>query len=301
MQNTDTHEFKNWFGSSKVVDEEGNPLVVYHGTYCDFNRFYAPSEMPDTLAAEVLSCGNDTFGIYFTDRKSFADKFGNRVMPVYLSLQNPLNLKGVLTFEGLAEASGVDIVENRFELNRMKQNSCFYDDGFTDDIYRALESLVERFSLHEKLQDHGYDGIVFAELIEQVSLYDDQWEDEHPAGQPAESFFWEELSSFPLTRFNEMGSAEWVKWFRTEQDIWTEDGQPDRYDDMLNEEIEIPVIAVELENGDIHIWDGYHRIGASIVAGRESVPAIIGKPLDMRFDASGDCDNEEDEGSGPRM
>jgi hypothetical protein len=29
---TETAEFKNWFGDSKVVDENGNPLVVYHGT-----------------------------------------------------------------------------------------------------------------------------------------------------------------------------------------------------------------------------------------------------------------------------
>ena len=35
----DTPEFKNWFGDSKVVDENGNPLVVYHGTNADFNIF----------------------------------------------------------------------------------------------------------------------------------------------------------------------------------------------------------------------------------------------------------------------
>jgi hypothetical protein len=29
---TETPEFKKWFGDSKVVDEEGKPLVVYHGT-----------------------------------------------------------------------------------------------------------------------------------------------------------------------------------------------------------------------------------------------------------------------------
>lgn len=30
--NTETPEFKRWFGDSKVVDESGKPLVVYHGT-----------------------------------------------------------------------------------------------------------------------------------------------------------------------------------------------------------------------------------------------------------------------------
>ena len=35
----DTPEFKNWFGNSKVVDENGKPLVVYHGTNADFYIF----------------------------------------------------------------------------------------------------------------------------------------------------------------------------------------------------------------------------------------------------------------------
>jgi len=29
----------NWFNGSKVVDDEGNPLIVYHGTNNDFSRF----------------------------------------------------------------------------------------------------------------------------------------------------------------------------------------------------------------------------------------------------------------------
>lgn len=36
---TDTPEFKKWFGSSKAVDEKGQPLRVYHGTTRDFEAF----------------------------------------------------------------------------------------------------------------------------------------------------------------------------------------------------------------------------------------------------------------------
>jgi len=36
---TDSPEFKRWFGDSKVVDAEGKPLVVYHGTKADFEQF----------------------------------------------------------------------------------------------------------------------------------------------------------------------------------------------------------------------------------------------------------------------
>lgn len=34
-----TDAFKNWFKDSKVVDNDGNPLVVYHGTVGDFDTF----------------------------------------------------------------------------------------------------------------------------------------------------------------------------------------------------------------------------------------------------------------------
>lgn len=47
---TDTPAFKRWFGDSKVVDEDGNPVVVYHGTdrpdYSVFNPASYFSESP---------------------------------------------------------------------------------------------------------------------------------------------------------------------------------------------------------------------------------------------------------------
>jgi hypothetical protein len=36
---TESPYFKRWFGDSKVVDDEGKPLVVYHGTTADFDAF----------------------------------------------------------------------------------------------------------------------------------------------------------------------------------------------------------------------------------------------------------------------
>lgn len=38
---TDTGAFKEWFGDSKIVDENGKPRVVYHGTKKDFDTFRA--------------------------------------------------------------------------------------------------------------------------------------------------------------------------------------------------------------------------------------------------------------------
>lgn len=51
---TETENFKRWFGDSKVVDAEGKPLVVYHGTQNDFTQFLPGAyftEHPDEAAA----------------------------------------------------------------------------------------------------------------------------------------------------------------------------------------------------------------------------------------------------------
>jgi len=81
-----TPEFKRWFGKSKVVDDRGKPLVLYHGTRSDFDVF-KPSKG-----------GEFGEGIYFSDFEPTAKKFGGfqsgdadvKTMPVYLSLKNPL-------------------------------------------------------------------------------------------------------------------------------------------------------------------------------------------------------------------
>ena len=53
---TDTPEFKKWFGNSKVVDADGKPMVVYHGTKGDFTSF-DPTHLGKTTLAESAKKG----------------------------------------------------------------------------------------------------------------------------------------------------------------------------------------------------------------------------------------------------
>jgi hypothetical protein len=92
--NTDTPEFRNWFGESKVVDESGKPMVVYHGTASDITAF--------DIGRSGESTGNTGFygaGAYFSEDADYASGFSfwarrsddqaPNVVPVYLSLKNP--------------------------------------------------------------------------------------------------------------------------------------------------------------------------------------------------------------------
>ena len=58
--------FKKWFKNSKVVDEKGNPLVVYHGTNADFAVF---------IPSQDGALGQ---GMYFAASKEYAQGVGNR-------------------------------------------------------------------------------------------------------------------------------------------------------------------------------------------------------------------------------
>ncbi len=68
---TDTPEFKKWFGDSKVVDADGKPLVVYHGTNAEFDVF------EDTPMHGM---------IWFAIDKELAAQYGEKVLPVYLKV-----------------------------------------------------------------------------------------------------------------------------------------------------------------------------------------------------------------------
>jgi hypothetical protein len=92
----ETPEFKNWFGESKVVDAEGKPLTVYHGTSkdVDFNSFKGNKNgiwfTPDPKIASDYAAQNDSMGYrrgvgYSMEPTNTA----SRVIPAYVSLKNP--------------------------------------------------------------------------------------------------------------------------------------------------------------------------------------------------------------------
>ena len=91
---TDTPAFRRWFRASKVVDEHGEPLVVYHGTTGDILMFDAT--LADTNAGTGVPYGTFYFSsspnVAATYVARSARRFHERanIVPAYLSLQRPL-------------------------------------------------------------------------------------------------------------------------------------------------------------------------------------------------------------------
>lgn len=80
---TDTPEFKSWFGDSKIVDGDGKPRRMYHGTNAEFDRF-SPHYQGQT------DDGYFGRGFYFSNNPDAAADYGDSVVPVYLQMSSPL-------------------------------------------------------------------------------------------------------------------------------------------------------------------------------------------------------------------
>lgn len=131
IDQTQTEAFKRWFKNSKVVDADGKPLVVYHGTASDFSVFDGSKSNSRSMtgvpmSSFVFSTSPEAAGTYAGrfDKQGWdtpanqdrwqalwdagkireASKFmhqhygtresvfnpGSLIMPVYLSIKNPL-------------------------------------------------------------------------------------------------------------------------------------------------------------------------------------------------------------------
>jgi hypothetical protein len=132
--------FQRWFGDSKVVDENGKPLVVYHGT--KMHDDYASEEgqafeqfggFPNWFAAEPYTA------------HGYSGATGT-VYPVYLSIQNPLRLT---QFDANDDASAAFAAAKKLGVDTSQFRP--YDD-------KAFH-VVNSAPFIEAAQKAGYDGI----------------------------------------------------------------------------------------------------------------------------------------------
>lgn len=118
--------FYKWFGDSKVVDEQGRPLVVYHGSDSNFEVF------DRTKTRSTM----DIQGNFFSPWELDAQGYGQNVRAFYLSIQNPassnVGYKALKKFQGQNDAG----IKAREELENMGYDGVNND----DEEYIAFES-----------------------------------------------------------------------------------------------------------------------------------------------------------------
>jgi hypothetical protein len=137
--------FWRWFGDSKVVDEGGRPLVVYHGTDTEFDVFEISEDIGFHFGAQAAA----------NDRISRAEMQEGRILPVYLSIQNPLRMPDLHTWGPQAVVSEL-----------------IYLDIITEEQADKVE-IVDRAQVSAWLAAKGYDGIVYKNQTEGVNYRPD--------------------------------------------------------------------------------------------------------------------------------
>lgn len=160
---TETPEFKKWFKDSKVVNADGSPKVMYHGTTKDFNVFDL-SQSPDTSMTAIGA-------IFVTDDPKFANDFtysagtgplSGNIMPVYVRAENPFD------FDNASHRAEVidDVIDqtpiyanapNRESMRRVLDESIEKKDG------TANWGTIENETFLNVLKDHGFDSFYVRE------------------------------------------------------------------------------------------------------------------------------------------
>ena len=142
---TESPEFKRWFGDSKVVDADGQPLVVYHGTLSDVGAF-RPGRLYFTADPEYAN----GYAAY-SDANPEMYK-GANVMPSYLSIQNPLDLT---RFGDAAVEAGA--------FRDAMAKAGVSTDGVPGGRPLPVWAWVQNRSLNAAIIEAGYDGLIQVE------------------------------------------------------------------------------------------------------------------------------------------
>jgi hypothetical protein len=136
---TQSQQFKRWFGdwqnhperASKVVNADGTPKVVYHGTSERNGSFTVFDESKAVkrggLGFKALGKGNYFTATHLTGN----ERYGSRVIEAYLNIRNPLDVEAGTTFRDTAAEI---IGESAHEMS--------YDE------------------LQAEMRERGYDGVI---------------------------------------------------------------------------------------------------------------------------------------------
>jgi hypothetical protein len=153
---TESKAFRDWFGESQAVKEDGTPIVVYHGSNKRFSVFEnretkrnVDGRVVDvTPQAFFFSEDRGTSKAYAKDRALIDERLRGKkpgrpeVRAFHLSVQNPLDFTG-----------GPGIGINTEALSLVEHLA-----GYSPETWNDVQAALDDPHLVEQLRDLGYDG-----------------------------------------------------------------------------------------------------------------------------------------------
>lgn len=157
-----TTNFKNWFGdwendpenASKVVDENGEPMVVWHGRSAEFNTFEKKEGVRFIMGLEDKVKSE---GFFFSPDKGLAEEFASNssrhrggkanVVPCFLNIRRPMDLTGE-------------------DYDRIYEDVTGWEYMVGMDTQDNLWGIMDEEGMADKIKEKGYDGAIFVEEVD---------------------------------------------------------------------------------------------------------------------------------------
>ncbi|KGO33050.1 hypothetical protein JT06_16820, partial [Desulfobulbus sp. Tol-SR] len=160
--------FKKWFAGSKVVDADGAPLVVYHGTTSSFDEFKSNYRKNEQFG----------FGIHLTDDPEFASRYADKdlqgrkkgagnVIPAYVSAKNILNADEIVV-EGSPEYALAYKLAGRLRpqlfANQYTENGSEKTGKKEVYLQHAIDAAQGK-TAEKAIREAGYDGVWYESKV----------------------------------------------------------------------------------------------------------------------------------------
>ena len=141
--------------SSKVVDENGEPMVVYHGRSAEFNTFEKKEGIRFVMGLEDKV---NAEGFFFSPDEEFAAKYANNavrhrggkpnVVSCFLNIRRPMDL----TADNFA---------------RIYEDVTGWEYNVGMDSQDNMWEIMDEVGMADKLKAKGYDGAIFVEEMDE--------------------------------------------------------------------------------------------------------------------------------------
>lgn len=247
---TDTPNFKNWFGGSKVVDDAGAPLILYHGAKSgDITAFNTTGGKGKTSGTGLFLSADPTVANTYTPRRE-----GGTIYPVYVSLKNPL----IVDFAGKNWNQGDN--EAVIELDDGTQ------DTLLDYFGAAYDETVSTDDVARLARERGHDGVIIRNVIDN-GAYDvpqrDGPTDLYVAFEPTQVKSINNQGAFSSTNPDTLNQSDVDQTETPGFKAWSNGNELVRMDESHEYKADEPVV-VEAVHGTTGDFDTFMREKANI-------------------------------------
>ena len=200
--------FQNWFADSKVVDENGQPLVCYHGSTVDIDEFdlgysgqttgnnqeqvfYFTSDKDTAITYSQQATVRENEWRFYDEETGFDDwedykqyledeVFENpHINPCYLYIKNPYIIDANYTnFDYKKNYTIISILKHSTDIDPE-----FFDENIAEEMYQDFEEYDEEND-EWIAKDVDYDGVIIKNVRDNIDERNNDYIDEYIVWDP---------------------------------------------------------------------------------------------------------------------